>query len=614
MTIRQSNRIPSSLKSRNVNGLSPLHPSRRLANKLWLAMAILVALTTVLITLLVYDRVSKQVQKQIEAQAFSDADEYARQVRDFFTSLVGSLRGFATMQPVTGKNEGGIRESLDGFIADIGKDAIAYAYIGFPNGRVVGNTGFSPEILKDHAWWRDLAAGKKPATGPGVPVSRYGVYVGQPYLSGFEVRVTATFPVVSNRGLELAIGTEVKIGSLASVLDEARFSFKDNAVFFCDQNGRLIANPRKLVEVPLSSMRSQPAISMALRNPDMMRGTCVYQTKLGRMVGVFVRDGDLGWLTVVERDYRTVMKPLNDLTTGIVIVSILVILGFSGPLAWAMATSITRPLQGLLRAMRRVRTGDFSGRAEEKGHDEIAELAHDFNSMAESLEDTIESLHQKEKAAARARIDALQAQINPHFLFNSLEMIDGMLFEEKPERVREMVVAMAKLLRYTIDSEHEDSTVGAELQHADHYLRLQSNRFADALTYEIKLEERVAFKHALRLLVQPLVENAVKHGFRHRRQRMHIIVSAGLMHDSAINITVEDDGTGMSPARLEELRRKLEDDMMNTDGIGLLNVQRRIRLRFGAAYGMTIDSTEEIGTRVTLRLPAEFSEPGGEIN
>jgi two-component system sensor histidine kinase YesM len=177
-----------------------------------------------------------------------------------------------------------------------------------------------------------------------------------------------------------------------------------------------------------------------------------------------------------------------------------------------------------------------------------------------------------------------------------------------------MVVAMAKLLRYTIDSEHEDSTVGAELQHADHYLRLQSNRFADALTYEIKLEERVAFKHALRLLVQPLVENAVKHGFRHRRQRMHIIVSAGLMHDSAINITVEDDGTGMSPARLEELRRKLEDDMMNTDGIGLLNVQRRIRLRFGAAYGMTIDSTEEIGTRVTLRLPAEFSEPGGEIN
>ena len=197
----------------------------------------------------------------------------------------------------------------------------------------------------------------------------------------------------------------------------------------------------------------------------------------------------------------------------------------------------------------------------------------------------------------------LASQINPHFLYNTLESIRMKAYAAGDRDAADMVKLLARLMRRNIEVRDTPVPLQQELEMTEAYLKLQRYRFGDAVCYSLEADEAVRRLTVLPLLIQPLVENAFQHGVRNCLQGSRITVRAAAEGDR-LSITVSDNGVGIPPDRLAELRARLGDEGQLSDThIGLANVHQRIRLYYGAPYGMTLASTPGQGTVVTLSLP-----------
>lgn len=275
----------------------------------------------------------------------------------------------------------------------------------------------------------------------------------------------------------------------------------------------------------------------------------------------------------------------------------LALLALSVISVWLFARRITAPFQRLEQAMQAVQTGLAQVTVDENGSYEAESLARHFNSMMLRIDGLMQEIRKNEKHLRKAEINVLHSQINPHFLYNTLDTIIWMAEFGDHEKVIDLTKALAAFFRLSLSGGSEWTTIENELDHVRQYLFIQKERYSDKLQYEIHCEDDLREVEIPKLILQPLVENALYHGIRQLPDGGRIKVSA-MRSEDAIILTVEDNGPGFD---LDALDQKRAHGGARLGGVGIANVDERVRLYYGEGYGVRIESGDW-GTTVAIKL------------
>jgi two-component system sensor histidine kinase YesM len=323
-----------------------------------------------------------------------------------------------------------------------------------------------------------------------------------------------------------------------------------------------------------------------------------------------------GW-TMIE------MVPLSTLLQDTVVVRNYIILIGAVCLLLAIiiftlfALRITNPISELRNLMKKVVLGDLAVSIPIHSRDEIGQLSQSFNIMVSKLSDLGYRLYESEIREKNAQISALQSQINPHFLYNTLGSISMYAEIQGNKEVVKMTNHLSKLLRYSINSHLSQVPLHRELEHVTGYMAIQQIRFEDKIKFHVDIEPDLLPYSVIRFILQPIVENSIVHGIDKGNGYGNISL-IGRKQDHQMVIHIQDDGAGMNPTQLQSLidrKFQMTTTEEGTGGTGLMNVHRRIALRYGNQYGVTIASSLEQGTTITLTLPLlEDHHEGGKID
>mgnify|MGYP004638359955 CR=1 FL=1 len=301
----------------------------------------------------------------------------------------------------------------------------------------------------------------------------------------------------------------------------------------------------------------------------------------------------------------------RDVSTAITL-TVVLILVISMATVWLsrkISYNLTRGIDQLRMVTRKAGHGDFTVRADMKdGDEELEELADGFNQMVERIGNLVEDIQVEQLNLRTTEQKLLQAQINPHFLYNTLDAIIWLAEAEEKEQVIMMVTALSDFFRTTLSKGRDYITVEEEESHIRSYLQIQQFRYQDILEYEIDIPKEMYEYQILKLTLQPLVENALYHGIKNKRGMGRIRVS-GHMDSGYMVFLVTDNGIGMTPEKLTEVQKEMNSEHLdehNTDpsGFGLYNVVQRIRLNYGPQYGIWLSSTYGEGTEARIEIPA----------
>jgi len=262
---------------------------------------------------------------------------------------------------------------------------------------------------------------------------------------------------------------------------------------------------------------------------------------------------------------------------------------------------ITEKLVLLIKLMREVENGNWDIEFLVESDDEIGTLANGFNSMISHIRYLIDKVYKTEIENKEAHMRALQRQINPHFIYNTLESIRMMAYERGDKEVSRMAVALGKLLRNSISENNKILTVREEIEHTKNYLYIQKVRFKDKLTIEYDIEEALYDYKIIKLILQPLIENAIKHGIEKKKDGGKILIR-GYISGENIFFIVKDNGCGILEERLIEINSALNEENNGTN-IGLSNVNKRIKLYYGEKYGLQIYGEKGVGAVSKIILP-----------
>lgn len=276
-----------------------------------------------------------------------------------------------------------------------------------------------------------------------------------------------------------------------------------------------------------------------------------------------------------------------------------------------VSKTLVSPLSDMEKLSDNIAQGNLSARTPIPSVTELEPFAKNMNTMAEQIELLIKKNTEEQKNFRKAEMKALQAQITPHFLYNTFDTIIWLAEEEDTERVVKITKAFSEFLRISLSKGHEWITIEQELDHIRNYLTIQKIRYADILNYEIIASEELNQIPIIKLVLQPLIENAIYHGIKNKRGRGHIEVRVEYTDDSKeqICISVKDDGAGFSLERMELVKNELntasEDTEKLTAVYGLFNVHKKLQLYYGEkTSGLKIESEQNKGTRISFVIPS----------
>ena len=310
-------------------------------------------------------------------------------------------------------------------------------------------------------------------------------------------------------------------------------------------------------------------------------------------------NGLTGWKTysvVAVHDIFPQAAQLRGTIAMIVMLAVFVAL----VMVTVISYSITAPIRELSNAMKQVEQENFDIEIRSRRKDEIGHLITSFTYMVGRIRQLIYEVYQKKIEQKNAEIRALQAQINPHFLYNTLDSINWMLIERDEQDISDVVVSLGEILRYAIGGQNHLVPLRSEVRYIESYLFIQKNRLEERLNYQWELDEEALDVLVPKLIMQPLVENAVIHGIEPLKKGGMLLMKAWVEEETLL-IRVTDNGEGMNQEELEALREKLsrKDEIEN---IGMRNIQRRIELTFGLEQAMEIQSVKGEGTTITIRM------------
>lgn len=304
---------------------------------------------------------------------------------------------------------------------------------------------------------------------------------------------------------------------------------------------------------------------------------------------------------------------LKDILFSLMIILIIIIIIISG----LVSNIITLPLKKLMHSFKNLQKGDFTTRVTVKGHDELSQIGDTFNTMVSNIGELIKQKYEMGIYLKQAELESLQSQINPHFLFNTLNSIKAVASKNDSDKTVLMVQDLSDIFRYSLNRENFTINFSEELEHIKKYLYLQSIRFTDKYDIYYDIDDDVLNCPILRLTLQPIVENAIYHGLEPKREKGQLKIAAKNIGNNNYYIYISDTGIGIPKDELSQMQTLLESSSESnknipSDKIGIFNVNTRIKLHFGDHYGLSINSTYGLGTTVKLVLP--FLQEGSEAN
>ena len=307
------------------------------------------------------------------------------------------------------------------------------------------------------------------------------------------------------------------------------------------------------------------------------------------------------------KNFEAIRQSLKEQVTN-VIVTMIVALSFiiiASILVNILVTdSITKPIRMLCDKTAMVAKGDFTTRTTCENHDELSILTDSFNDMTFKLEQQVKSIRLEQENLRHMESKLLQTQINPHFLYNTLDTIIWLIEGEKNKEAIDIVVSLSEFFRIVVSKGKDFITIREEEIHIKSYLEIQQSRYKDILDYEIIIPEELYRYQILKLTLQPLIENSLYHGIKMLRARGKITITGEIM-DETICFHVIDNGIGMSEEELNALRNEIEiPGSKQSSGFGLANVNKRIKLNYGSRYGLNIYSKKGEGTDIIIKIPA----------
>lgn len=385
-----------------------------------------------------------------------------------------------------------------------------------------------------------------------------------------------------------------------------RISLGDKGyIYILDENGGIVYHPQQ--QLIYSGMKEE------LIEEVMDTEESSFLTEDGRLYTIS-RSENTGWIVVGVSYVAALMEGADEAR----VVYLLVAVGLFAAamfLAFLLSDEITKPIKALELSMKEVERGNFSHVSlEVRDNNEIGRLSRSFNTMTREIQNLMEQTAKEQRAKRKYELKVLQSQINPHFLYNTLDSIIWMAEWGKNQEVVKMTSSLARLLRRSISNEREVVTIAEELDYTEAYLTIQKMRYQDKLEYAIEVAPDIRQEETVKLVLQPLVENAIYHGIKYKEGKGMIRIR-GFREGEDILLQVQDDGRGMDRETLEHVFEKHVRDT-KSNGVGVQNVHERIRLFYGAGYGLSFESEPGKGTSVLIRLPGrkEGKTDGTEEN
>ena len=417
-------------------------------------------------------------------------------------------------------------------------------------------------------------------------------YISQPHVEsifeGWYPWVVTMPAALDAGGPEAWVALDLKFGSISSYINNVGIG-QHGYCFLMDQSGILYHPQQQLI---YSQLKEEDTAALAVRSDGVYsESNVIYAIKTvegspWRVVGVSYVD-ELVTSNVGE-------------VTRILVLSALAVLLAALLSSIVISRALSRPLKGLSGAMRQFeKSADRFTYAPVGGAREVQALSESFGHMVVKIQQLMDTVRREEINLRKTELKALQAQINPHFLYNTLDSISWMCEQGRNAEAVQMVNALAQLFRISISKGHELIPIRSELRHAESYLKIQQHRYKNQFSYRFDVDEGCLDFLCNKITLQPIIENAIYHGINGLVDEGEIVITLRAEGTDVV-FTVADNGVGMDQAQIEAILRKERSDHT---GIGIKNVNDRLKIYFGEGYGITIRSEPDEGAVVTIRMP-----------
>ncbi|MDD6065376.1 MAG: sensor histidine kinase [Firmicutes bacterium] len=397
-------------------------------------------------------------------------------------------------------------------------------------------------------------------------------------------------PVLLTKGASQTKGVlliSLKYSGLERAMESAD---RDSRVYLTDQDGNLIYHPEKWL---LTAEEKEECKKRALLESG--------QHREGKRYVSVQHIGYTGWILVNEKD-SPLLGSSNGRTRAFYLLIAMIFITVLVLVNLVVSYFVTSQFRGLHAAVQKIQEGDLDVTVEKSGIYEIDHLGNAIMRMASRIKELIKNINEEHEKKRKMEMDALQSQINPHFLYNTLDVIVWMIENGKPREAARAVVMLAKFFRISLSRGETVITVEDELEHVKSYLYIQNLKYKNSFVYHIEQGEGTGKLSTIKLTLQPLVENAICHGIIHMEDEGEIWVRSEL-REKELLLIVEDNGWGMTEEKVKKLLVGEIQSSGGHSGIGVSNVNQRLKLYFGEEYGLSIQSEPDAGTRITAHLP-----------
>ncbi|ULT58335.1 sensor histidine kinase [Neobacillus drentensis] len=392
----------------------------------------------------------------------------------------------------------------------------------------------------------------------------------------------------------------VKLSFIKDVLADLEGE-KNAAMWVMDDNGQVIfhTDPSKIGSV-FSELKDYPLINGSFQTEAGQEKTLISVNKSVRHKWILVHSIPLRYLTMG-----------TDMVRNVIVLAFFTLVIITSLISVFLAWTVTKPIKKLGNLMQEVKEGNLSVSIPITSKDEVGTLAQSFDSMLTEIRELIQKNYSIEIRQKNAELYALQSQINPHFMYNTLQTISMAVEDGESETVVEMVTLLGRMLRYSLSNKERLVPISQEVDHIQDFLKIQKYRFEERITYGIHTELDSSAYFTPKFILQPIVENSIKYGLEKRKGlNIQILVREIINDQGKIDIlfSLRDNGPGINEEKLIELNHKLQSDPMGKreSGFGILNVHARVMMMFGDQYELKVNSSIDKGTEITIKIPAIF--------
>lgn len=547
---------------------------------LFTVLVIAIVLVTSVVSLLTF---VKLYRKDMEENAITSSEQAVVQVKNTVANYTEDMSDIMQMICENIQKDEEEANEFFGNLLKIRPDVVAVTSYDL-NGKLQrcwsGGQKLKEKYLKNLSYVKDLpdeSDGMLNITKP---------HVESLFVDYYPWVVTISRKMKDASGNEIQVAVDISFYNIASYVDEVGIG-QHGYCYIADDNGSIVYHPQQqLIYAELKEEKHD-----VMEDGSYIKSNVIYTVKSlencdWHIVGVCYVD-------------EMITSKVERVVSSLVVILVIVLFGtcFMGSV---FSRWFSKPITQLVTAM-----SEFEGDNGEfvyqpvHGTQEIDALSDSFEHMVIRNQKLMEKVRQEEISLRKTELKALQAQINPHFLYNTLDAIAWLCEEERNEDAVKMVNALARLFRISISRGHELIPIEKELQHAQSYLQIQNFRYKNQFTYSFDVDETCLSYLCNKITLQPIIENAIYHGMD--RMVDEGMIKIGIHQDpNRIIFTVEDNGVGMTEEQCREVLKKEPGDRA---GIGIKNVNDRIKIYFGDEYGLTIQSELDVGTCVTITMP-----------